>query len=102
MPLKLRLNAKPKGKPTSLLNGRTQNVSAGGAFIQTDDRISLAIGSELEVDIELPHELSNGMPNTHVAGVARVVRIERTGEGAEARQRVALEFDDLDVSFEGR
>ena len=79
LPVRLPVSVKAAAEPAAT-TGVTRDLSTGGVFLYTDSRISE--GSELEVVLILPPEITKSEQQQWVCCRASVVRVEDGQDGA--------------------
>ncbi|MBM4048521.1 MAG: PilZ domain-containing protein [Planctomycetes bacterium] len=97
--LSLPIKALGVSREVAIAKARTSNVSATGAFFELPEAIPLDVGTQLQVKIELPPELTPGLKRAELRGKATVVRLEGKSAG-RGKRGVALKFERrLDITF---
>lgn len=74
--------------------GRTRDISTRGLFFVIDQ--DMEAGSELEITLTLPAEITNGT-DVFVRAQGKVVRVERRIEEGEPRMGVAAIIERYDI-----
>lgn len=74
--------------------GRTRDISTRGLFFVIDR--DMDAGSELDITLTLPAEITNGT-DVFVRAQGKVVRVERRVEEGEARMGVAAIIERYDI-----
>lgn len=84
----------PKERPNGKQNGQTRDISTRGLYFVIDQ--DLQAGSELDITLTLPAEVTNSS-EVFVRASGKVVRIERRGEDGEMRMGVAAVIERYDI-----
>jgi len=90
LPVQVRI---PQGI-TGLQRGKTRDVSTRGLYFVIDQ--DLRDGSELDIMLTLPSEMTNG-EEVLVKASGKVVRVEQRIEDGNARQGVAAVIERYDI-----
>jgi c-di-GMP-binding flagellar brake protein YcgR len=75
-------------------NGKTRDISTRGLYFVVDQ--NLEAGSELELTLTLPAEITNGT-DVFVRASGKVVRVERKMEDGTSRLGVAAVIERYDI-----
>lgn len=75
-------------------NGQTRDISTRGLYFVVDQ--DLQAGSELDITLTLPAEVTNST-DVFVRATGKVVRVERRGEEGELRMGVAAVIERYDI-----
>ena len=75
-------------------SGKTRDISTRGLYFVIDQ--DLEAGSELDITLTLPAEITNST-DVFVRALGKVVRVERRGEDGELRMGVAAVIERYDI-----
>lgn len=75
-------------------NGKTRDISTRGLYFVIDQ--DLQAGSELDITLTLPAEVTNST-DVFVRAMGKVVRVERRGEEGELQMGVAAVIERYDI-----
>jgi len=84
----------PLGRETEARNGRTRDISTRGVYFTLDQ--DLSPGSELDITLTLPAEITQGT-EVFVRAQGKVVRVERKGEDGNLNVGVAAVIERYDI-----
>ena len=84
----------PKERANGKQNGQTRDISTRGLYFVIDQ--DLQAGSELDITLTLPAEVTNSS-EVFVRASGKVVRVERRGEDGELRMGVAAVIERYDI-----
>ncbi len=84
----------PPGRETEARNGRTRDISTRGVYFTLDQ--DLSPGSELDITLTLPAEITQGT-EVFVRAQGKVVRVERKGEDGSLNVGVAAIIERYDI-----
>ena len=84
----------PLGRESESRNGRTRDISTRGVYFTLDQ--DLAPGSELDITLTLPAEITQGT-EVFVRAQGKVVRVERKGENGHLHVGVAAVIERYDI-----
>jgi c-di-GMP-binding flagellar brake protein YcgR len=91
LPISVRFAAE---KTLARQEGRTRDISTRGLYFVIDQ--DLDAGSELDITLTLPAEITHGA-DVYVRAQGKVVRVERRLEEGEPRMGVAAVIDRYDI-----
>ena len=75
-------------------NGKTRDISTRGLYFMLDD--DLGAGSELDITLTLPTEVTHG-PEVFVRAAGKVVRVDRAPENGSSRVGVAAVIERYEI-----
>ena len=84
----------PLERQKDLQEGKTRDISTRGLYFVIEQ--NLEAGSELDITLTLPAELTQG-PEVFVRALGKVVRVERRNEDGTARMGVAAVIERYDI-----
>ena len=84
----------PAERTSGNQNGKTRDISTRGLYFVIDQ--DLEAGSELDITLTLPAEVTNSA-EVFVRALGKVVRVERRGEDGELRMGVAAVIERYDI-----
>lgn len=84
----------PLNKESQPRNGRTRDISTRGLFFTIDS--DLAAGSDLDITLTLPAEITRGT-EVYVRAQGKVVRVEKRREDGSERIGVAAIIERYDI-----
>jgi hypothetical protein len=84
----------PKERATGTQYGQTRDISTRGLYFVIDQ--DLQAGSELDITLTLPAEVTNSS-EVFVRASGKVVRVEHRGEDGELRMGVAAVIERYDI-----
>lgn len=88
----------PAGRALDSQQGKTRDVSTRGLYFVVDE--NMESGSQLEITLTLPAEITNGS-EVLIRAHGKVVRVERRMEDGNARMGVAAVIERYDM-FRGK
>jgi|SRR4029077_11540118 len=88
----------PEGQTLDSQQGKTRDVSTRGLYFVVDE--NMESGSELDITLTLPAEITNGS-EVLIRAKGKVVRVERRMEDGNARMGVAAVIERYDM-FRGK
>jgi PilZ domain len=91
LPILIRVPKEPVG---DLQNGKTRDISTRGLYFVIDQ--NLQAGSELDITLTLPGEITRGS-EVLVRAMGKVVRVERRKEDDSERLGVAAVIERYDI-----
>jgi c-di-GMP-binding flagellar brake protein YcgR len=91
LPVIIRLAAE---RPADTQKGKTRDISTRGLYFVLDQ--DLEAGSELDITLTLPAEITHGS-EVFVRALGRVVRVERRTEDGSSRMGVAAVIERYDI-----
>jgi len=91
-PLQLLVKIQISGTDAVVL-AETKNISAGGIYMYTGSHLDL--GSELELSLALPRELTQSATAIDIACKAKVLRVEREPSGSTGIAAEIFSYDFL-------
>jgi len=84
----------PMARESEARNGRTRDISTRGVYFTLDQ--DLSPGSELDITLTLPAEITQGT-EVFVRAQGKVVRVERKGEDGNLNVGVAAVIERYDI-----
>src|SRR5204863_3239600 len=84
----------PTERPNENQNGKTRDISTRGLYFVVDQ--DLEAGSELDITLTLPAEITHGS-EVFVRALGKVVRVERRMEDGTTRMGVAAVIERYDI-----
>ncbi len=84
----------PTGRTFNSQRGKTRDVSTRGLYFVIDQ--NLEAGSELDITLTLPAEITHGT-EVFVRALGRVVRVEQRNEDGSTRMGVAAVIERYDI-----
>lgn len=84
----------PTARATTAQKGKTRDISARGLYFVIDE--DLEAGSELDITLTLPAEVTQGT-EVFVRAMGRVVRVERRMEDGDPRMGIAAVIERYDI-----
>ena len=84
----------PTERSNGKQNGQTRDISTRGVYFVIDQ--DLQAGSELDITLTLPAEVTNSS-EVFVRATGKVVRVERRGEDGELQMGVAAVIERYDI-----
>ena len=84
----------PLGRESESRNGRTRDISTRGVYFTLEQ--DLSPGSELDITLTLPAEITHGT-EVFVRAQGKVVRVERKGENGQPNIGVAAVIERYDI-----
>ena len=92
LPLIIRV---PAEKAQDSQQGKTRDISTRGLYFVIDQ--NLEAGSELDLTLTLPSEVTHGGSDVHVRVLGKVVRVEKRLEDGNTRLGVAAVIERYDI-----
>lgn len=84
----------PTERAVDMQKGKTRDISTRGLYFVVDQ--NLEAGSELDITLTLPAEITQGS-EVHVRAMGKVVRVERRVEDGDTRLGVAAVIERYDI-----
>jgi hypothetical protein len=84
----------PTERPVDFQEGKTRDISTRGLYFVIEQ--DLEAGSELDITLTLPAEITHGT-EVFVRALGKVVRVERRTEDGTARMGVAAVIERYDI-----
>jgi c-di-GMP-binding flagellar brake protein YcgR len=84
----------PKERTSDRQRGKTRDISTRGIFFIVEQ--NLEAGSELDITLTLPAEITHGT-EVFVRALGKVVRVENRSEGGDNRMGVAAVIERYDI-----
>lgn len=91
LPVNIRV---PIEKVVSEHNGKTRDISTRGLYFMLEE--DLDAGSELDITLTLPSEVTRG-PEVFVRATGKVVRVDRTPQNGSSRVGVAAVIERYEI-----